>query len=735
METDKMENISKELKLLNRKRNLKKGSINNKISVIKKQDLYTFEELKEKGEKKLNISTTLEELKNSIKIFDVDEKMNLEYLNKLENLNGEEAFNEFKKYMYSLQYEKRVEFINNHKTQILEIQKKYVPSFVFCQEIQLEKLFFELLKFILDEGGKDLSTIYTAFCTNFFIEALEFNIPLIYGNEELFYSYLINSFYNFFIINSEYPKIISANKEMNPNYIKIKKRKTSMIKKVKITEENPDNYEEDNLINDEDLSNERLVFSEKEQVKYKMKYSLMKEIFSKYISEEFQENFKFFLESIKDEKEKKRFKYFFLSIFEVYQNIILKSDKPIETNEEENYANFFYENKAIKLECLKEIKKMFQFKFYQLDNKEIDLENFNMKNTDYYIEINDQKYKINFFNFIVKKFKSDLIKIKGEKYERALDNIENYSLQGTIINNRCFNSKELFELFKNDLNQTLKGTTLKEAFYTIIPFRRFNYPFEKNKFIEQLNGLILYIPFLTKNILGLSLRNLGIIIINRNIFSFNDSNNIKKGFSYALLKSGFGKITFLHESNFHFSLKICASQDEGLICKTPIKYYKNYEFKKGEKKNSINYDGGDFGEALIFGEKIYELYLPGIEKIFDINFWNQQNINFAKLGTNFILLNKNDKSYKKDLKDFSNFTKSLYENIKEEIKTYFEKIDNTPVKNLGNLFVRMRNTDKDFMNENFKIGELSLRINRISDDVVEHNFKRIPGGNHIIKNK
>ena len=250
METDKMENIPKELKLLNRKRNLKKGSINNKISVIKKQDLYTFEELKEKGEKKLNISTTLEELKNSIKIFDVDEKMNLEYLNKLENLNGEEAFNEFKKYMYSLQYEKRVEFINNHKTQILEIQKKYVPSFVFCQEIQLEKLFFELLKFILDEGGKDLSTIYTAFCTNFFIEALEFNIPLIYGNEELFYSYLINSFYNFFIINSEYPKIISANKEMNPNYIKIKKRKTSMIKKGKIVDENLGKYVGDNLIYD-----------------------------------------------------------------------------------------------------------------------------------------------------------------------------------------------------------------------------------------------------------------------------------------------------------------------------------------------------------------------------------------------------------------------------------------------------------------------------------------------------
>ena len=178
METDKMKNISKELKLLNRKRNLKKDSINNKISFINKQDLYTFEELKEKGQKKLNISTTLEELKNNIKIFDVDEKINIEYLNKLEKLNKEEAFNEFKKYMYSLQYEKRLDFIKDYKTQILEIQKKYDASFIFCQEIQLEKVFFELLKFILDEGGKDLSTIYTAFCTKFFIEALEFNIPL-----------------------------------------------------------------------------------------------------------------------------------------------------------------------------------------------------------------------------------------------------------------------------------------------------------------------------------------------------------------------------------------------------------------------------------------------------------------------------------------------------------------------------------------------------------------------------
>ena len=101
----------------------------------------------------------------------------------------------------------------------------------------------------------------------------------------------------------------------------------------------------------------------------------------------------------------------------------------------------------------------------------------------------------------------------------------------------------------------------------------------------------------------------------------------------------------MHESNFHYILKIISSQDEKITCKAPCKYFANYQFKKAEIKNSKHYDGGDFGEALIFGEKIYEISMPGAEKILDNQFWKRKNIDFSKSGTDFIKINSQKKKY------------------------------------------------------------------------------------------
>ena len=726
--------LSKDLQLLNKKRNLLKKIQD--YNLLKegndKKDLLTFEELKKNAEISIKNSEGIEELKNSISIFDVDEQLNLYYLNKFEEIDERNTFNEFCKYMFTIPFKDRILYMKKYEKEIADIQKKYNADFIFVQDKELEKVFLDLLKFFVSNKNQGLSNVFYNFCTKYFIEAPDFNIPFIYGNDELIFSYLINSFYNFFCINKDFPEL-DIKENVNVYNIKIKKRKASMIKKVKDRgDEEEESEVENNMIENDDIINNN-VFSDIDQQKFIIKYNLMEPFFIKYISEEFQENFKFFIDSISDIKLKKKFKYVFLSFFELYQNIILKTDKSISIDEAKNYAEFFYEDNNTKISCLKKINDFFHFKFYYLNNKAIDLNKFDIKNKDYYIEIKEKKYKINFYNYIIEKLFFDMTKIVNKKYETSLNNIKNYSLQGSIIANRCFNDTILFESFEKDFFDTLNGTTLEEAFNSIEPFERYNYPYKNNKFIEQLKEVLFYCPFPNERILGLSLRNLGIILINNNIFHSLESKNINTEFAISIIKAAFGKITCLHETNFHYLLKICSSQDRQLICKTPHKFFKNYQFKEKEKINSQYYDGGDFGETLIFGEKVYQLYLSGVEKIFNEKFWLKKKINFAKFGTEFILINK-PSNPKRNLNSLSIFTQQLFEYLKSEIQNYNTNIDYSPVKNIGNISVRMRSTDLTLINNNFSLGQLSIRFERIGSDVVEHNFKILPTVMSFIKN-
>lgn len=46
----------------------------------------------------------------------------------------------------------------------------------------------------------------------------------------------------------------------------------------------------------------------------------------------------------------------------------------------------------------------------------------------------------------------------------------------------------------------------------------------------------------------------------------------------------------------------------------------------------------------------------------------------------------------------------------------------------------MRSTDLTLINNNFSLGQLSIRFERIGSDVVEHNFKILPTVMSFIKN-
>ena len=680
----------------------------------------TYKELKEKAQNKLNKAENLLDLKASLKFYDIDEKLNLIYLNKLYEINKGQAFKEFISKKYTLKYDDRLVFTQLFENEIINEQKKYGNEFVLCQNDKLENVFLNLLKYISKEKNLQLSDLYSQFCNKYYIDTPEFNIPFIYGNDELIFSYAINSFYNFFIINREYPIFKLENTGIiDINSAKIIKRKSSMLKKKIQKNEIKEEYEE-NKERVENLTNPDLNFTEKDQSLFKTKKIYMKSIIGKYISDEFQKTFKYMSESISDEKLKKKYKYCFVGFFELCEFLILKLDKSIESNEFTQIEEFYYENIETKLQNLKKIKNNLGINFYYLNNTKIDLDKFNIENKDYYIEIDNKKYSINFHNYVIKALYKDMGNIIKNKYEFSLNNIKNYSLQGCILNNRCFGDKNLFDSFIEDINDNLGKSTLEEAFNSIIPFKNYNYPFSHKKFREQLNEIVFYLPFIyNNNILGTTLRNLGIIMINANIFNFEKYNNIHREYSRMLMKSCFGKITFFHESNFHYLLKVCSSQDEELTCKTPYKYYKNYTFKKAEVKNSENYDGGDFGEALIFGEKIYDIYLPGAEQILSKNFWNKKNVDFTKLGKSFILTNNKKHNYDTDFTIISDFTKKLYDISLNTIQHLFLEIDYSKPKDLGNSFVRMRNTDKSINYKIQNIGELSVRFVRNIPDVIE----------------
>ena len=721
-----MSDINKEIKFLNRKRNLIKQPLNKNITNENniKKDLKTYEELKKKAKEMLLNANSIIDFENCINLYDVDEDINIKYLDSLEQIDKEKGFNEFIKYQYTINYNERIRLIEVYAEKIHSLydKKNYCKEFNLFQKEKLENVFFDLLKYIGEEKEKlDLNKLFLKLCKEFYIETVEYKIPIIYGNEELFFAHMINSIYNFFITNRSYPIFnpMSNMSNMDLNNIKIKKRKSSMITKVK------DNSKERNEIKESEIEtentyidNNEINFSDRDEKKFLFKFRKIQPLIKKYISKEFQDDFKAIMQLCPNKKDNKKMKYTFLSFFELFYFLITKLVISPKDSEFEDLYDFFYETKSKKLKFLKLLNIDFGVNFYYTNDVPINLNNFQIKNEEYIIEINKMKYKINFNNYVIQWLYNDMLRINSKQYENCLNNIRNYSLQGCIFNNRCFNDINIFNLFKDDINKTLNNSTLKEAFDCIIPFTNYNYPFNQQKFLKQINEIIYYIPFLNNNILGITFRNLGLIIINRNIFDLGESNDMNKEYFEIILKICFGKITVLHECNFHYILKIIASQNQKITCKTPCKYFSNYRFKKYEMKNSKYYDGGDYGETLIFGEKIYQIFLPGAEKILEQNFWGRKNIDFAKSGTDFININNTNNNYHKNFREISEFTDKLYKFVETKIKSYNDKINYEKI-NLGTIYIRMRRNDKNLIIDNKKQGEVSLTIFRNYSDVVD----------------
>ena len=155
------------------------------------------------------------------------------------------------------------------------------------------------------------------FAKKFYVDTLEYKIPIIYGNDELFFAHLINSFYNFFIINKSYP-ILTLESKIDLSDIKIKKRESSMIMKLTKREKKLKANEEKEVV-PELVTTVDANFSSQDEQKFFSKLIEIKPLIEKYISNDFQNDFRDMIESISDKKKKKIIKYKFLSFFELSQ--------------------------------------------------------------------------------------------------------------------------------------------------------------------------------------------------------------------------------------------------------------------------------------------------------------------------------------------------------------------------------------------------------------------------------
>ena len=125
--------------------------------------------------------------------------------------------------------------------------------------------------------------------------------------------------------------------------------------------------------------------------------------------------------------------------------------------------NLFYEyEKYKKLEIETFLENDEQISIYDENRQKIDLNN--IKNKNYFIEKNGEKYQINFYDHILIDFQFSLLKF--QELKEWSNNIENWTLQKHAKENQLFFNKNISDIIEENIYNSIKSNSvLKEAFY------------------------------------------------------------------------------------------------------------------------------------------------------------------------------------------------------------------------------------------------------------------------------
>lgn len=669
-------------------------------------ELYTIQELKEKTNEK-NFETEY--------IYDLNERLNYEaILQILENKNIEDKnrIEKFNEIMYKLSYDDRIKLLNKYKNLFDndEIQKK--NSNVLLRQIKrLKEVFISIIKDILYCKPKDIIEL---FHTKYFVETQKSNIPFLEGNDEFIFANLINDIYDTFIVKSNNSKNNIDKSYDDSKYLSniinknIEKPNIMPIVITKDTDKKNEVEMKDNLIEQNEINTD-FIYQKFVSNKY-----LLKPILEIYCSKEFQEKHEEFLKYNPQYNNDKRVKYIYEIILEVLFYYCIYLNEVGKMKIISAFATIFYEEESKKINIINDSFNI-EIKDENGNNENLEL---GLKNKDYNVYIYNIPFKLNLYDYNNIDLFNDLsnvsyikeIKDKKLYIENKLNDCTFWTIQKHARVNSLYHNTHLNQKFKEEVDSMLKHTVLNNVFNEISIFNDCKYPFLKEEFIKEVHNSIIYVPLPTKLILGLTIKKMSIIVINKGRHSkvINEQDNKNSKFILKLAECCFYKITLIHEINFHYFLIILYYNGRRKFLYTPEKVFKNYTVENNLKEKL---DFGDKGEALIFGTKISVLYLKAMINIINLELWEKnKNLKPKKLGDKFMEINKeakNSEIYLKNLIDLSEFTKSLYELINKEknLKAFNLNED------IGKIFSRGKilNIDINYMDFNGDFGQLLPR--------------------------
>ena len=694
-----------------------------------KKTLKTYQKLKDEAYDKFNNlkkqkDIDISEIEKIIEIYDIDPIINNFYLEKsfeicsaeLKKIDAlikdtkdkskdnsiklnvsdlgqkkESLLNDFmKKYLYyinslSLSQKKTL----NEKIQKNNNIKVKLKSFINNKSnLAKIKQIFEFIQ-SSDFNKKELKN---KFMNEYFVDVINFHIPIIYGTNELRYSAVLYDIYSFLFVS----EVNEQKTDCQNIYTKIENYENNIIQKIKPGGMLEEKFGENINETEKQTNNDK-----------KISYKNEKFIFLRY-----------FLQGISDED----IPDFLQEKTQLTEDDILNFKEGYTLNHNINftlycllyldlvmYCYLNYKSGITKVILI--IEKMFETIFFKIRKIKAIKREFKA------IEINNQK-KNDFFEAKIRCFNPDgsgdyfefnpneyileniLITENFPEFKAQFENDNNYSLYGHYKNNFLMKDEKLNNTYKDNIISMLKSKIIDEAFNEFRSYQQFKNPFKNinnKEFIEQIDKIKLYIFFPVKDISGLTFKIFGIICINtlfRNIENINTENKIVK----LSINISNKKITECHEIIAHYMILICRANSKDVCLLTPDKTFLNYY--SNNNNYILIYDGGDRLESVLFGNKI--IYLTIRSSLFILNEINWDKDSIDLFRDEFIKLNK--------LEDINIF------DISKENPIIKQLIDNKDFKIDSNIInVKKKNSFVVFR-RSYHIGEIDENILYDSDE-------------------
>ena len=620
----------------------------------KLSQLKLYSQLYESSKQKTNEG--LDKLKKRMENYDINPDLNYRIMKKMldkkkftaEDINDFYQF--YINYNQTLFYGQKLDIIDElSKKKNSKIQNKITEK-INLNELSFIDGYFDIIKELCSVSSKlylnkkiNYDNIINLFHNTYFVDNYEINTPLIYGTYELIFSGLIYSLY-FNLLYKENEDEIAPSKvgtlsdyASYPKNIMTKKSKNEINRDNDVNADNDSNYSSMDIDESGEESSEESFKINKSDFNSKIKF--ISPFLRKIASNDFKEILG--LDKIKEENQSNIYEpkpkvnalifhlLYIELIFYIYSHF--SSNKFLQDFDD----LFFFETKEEKLEFFTAMNEKENEVIIVDENDKQVTRKKDIANKNYIIynakNINE-KFIFNPYDFILSKFTSakdfsDLVK----KFSR----IESFSLFKFYKENSLFNNDELNSAFKNNIKEMLSSKTISELFDQYVSFNSYFCPYigdEKENFVSQTFDIIYYFPIPYADIFGFTYKQFGLIFIsNINRFDkiiYNDKKQAKKELCFQINKISFLKIVHVHEIICHYSCAIIHSNDKEVPIATPEKTFIGFKPMKKYTYLTENYDGGDKGESILFGNKIKYIYTK---------------------GALFILNNNN---YKKDLKNF-----------------------------------------------------------------------------------